>query len=1417
MLENVRIGPKLVGGFLAIAALVAVVAVVGYLSITDINRHARELGNDRLPGLDGLLILSEVQSAVSAAERGLVNDRMMAPEVRDAQYAWCDQAWERADEAWKEYEAVPKSAEETAAWKSFTPKWNAWKASHQHVRTAAESTDGLLLRGRGLDDPEVVAMEAEAFDASLKTGGLLLAANKDLARMVEMNKAAAAASTRWAREAAARATTKLVFFTLAAAALAAALGIFLARSITRPLARGVEMMRELGQGHLSGRLRMRRRDEIGLLAESMDRFADDLQGQVVGTMQRIAAGDLSCEIEVKDDQDEISPALQQTVASLRGLVAEASRLSRAAAEGELAARSDVSQYQGGYREVLQGVNETLEAIIAPVDLAAQYLDRIRRGDLPPRITGEYKGDFNELKNNLNGCCDAIEALVADTSLLSRASAEGSLATRADASLHQGAFAKIIQAVDDTLDAVIDPLNMAARHIARISQGDIPPRITETYRGDFNEIKNNLNLCCEAVTNLVSDVNTLSRAAVDGQLGTRVETGRHGGEFAKIVQGMNDTLDAVIGPLNTAALYVDCLSKGTLPPLIEDEYPGDFNEVRNNLNTCVESIEALVRDARVLSQATMEGRLRTRVDAEAHSGEYGSIMAGFNRTLDTLVGYIDAMPAPVMTVGRDFTVRYMNKTGADLIGLPADRIAGSKCSSLFRTSHCETGQCACDRAMRAGKTETAETEAHPHGLDLEVSYSGIPIKDESGQVIGALEVISDQTAIKQAARLSQKQAAFQEKEVSRLVTGLGKLAEGDLDLDLSVAEGDADTQALRCNFLAINESLGQARAAIAGLVQDAIVLSQAAAEGILTSRADIDAHQGMYRCIMEGLNTTTDALVAPIMKIIEHLDHLSNGVVDDQITEEYKGDFNQLKQAFNRSFGAVNSLISDTQMLARAAVEGRLDVRADATKHQGDFRKIVQGVNDTLDALITPLQGTIEHLGHLSNGLVDDHITQDYKGDFIKLKDAFNRSFDAVNALISDSQMLAQAAVQGRLDVRADVAKHQGDFRKVVQGVNDTLDAVIDPIKEAADVLQKMAERDLTARMQGSYSGDHARIKEALNQAVQNLDEGMQQVAVAVEQVATAAAEIGSGSQTLAQGASEQASSLEEVSSSLQEVTTMTRQSAGNAKEARGLAEGARGSANKGLESMNRLSEAMERIKTSSDATAKIVKTIDEIAFQTNLLALNAAVEAARAGDAGKGFAVVAEEVRNLAMRSADAAKNTANLIEESVRNAENGVELNQEVLAKLQEINEQTVKVGEVMSEIAAGSEHQTVGIEQITASVDQMDQVTQQNAASSEESASAAEELSGQSEELRSMVARFRLSNVAPPSARRSPVMSDRSAPARPAANASRNAAVAQAQRKPQLQVIKGKTGGAGTELPQDPEEFIPFRDDDDSVLRSF
>jgi methyl-accepting chemotaxis protein len=237
------------------------------------------------------------------------------------------------------------------------------------------------------------------------------------------------------------------------------------------------------------------------------------------------------------------------------------------------------------------------------------------------------------------------------------------------------------------------------------------------------------------------------------------------------------------------------------------------------------------------------------------------------------------------------------------------------------------------------------------------------------------------------------------------------------------------------------------------------------------------------------------------------------------------------------------------------------------------------------------------------------------------------------------------------------------------------------------------------------------------------------------QVASASGQISSSSESLAEGSSEQAASIEETSSSLEEISSMTRQNADNAKQADNFMKEASQVVENASDSMTQLTTSMVEISKASDETSKIIKTIDEIAFQTNLLALNAAVEAARAGEAGAGFAVVADEVRNLAMRAADAAKNTAELIEGTVGRIKDGSDLVSTTSEAFSEVAGSTAKVGELVSEIAAASDEQAQGIDQVNIAVAEMDKVVQQNAANAEESASASEEMNAQADEMKGMV----------------------------------------------------------------------------------
>ena len=799
---------------------------------------------------------------------------------------------------------------------------------------------------------------------------------------------------------------------------------------------------------------------------------------------------------------------------------------------------------------------------------------------------EFYGSINTLRNTMliigiismlimifvilllsKNIANIIKKVVIEIEKLTRTISDGNLEIRGDLSLVEAEFRPVMKGINNIMEEFVKPINVTAEYIHRISIGDIPEKITEEYKGDFKIMKNNLNKCIDAINLLIHRENIILHHIVDGNLNARVDTSNLEGDYKKITEGMNLILDAIIAPLNVAAEYIDRISKGDIPPQITETYKGDFNEIKNNLNVCMDAINALIRDANMLTRAAADGKFSTRADERIHYGDFRKIIEGVNNTLNAIVN--------PMTI----------------------------------------------------------------------------------------------------------------------------------------------------------------------LIEDVNVLTRSAIDGNLNTRTDASRHQGEFRKVIDGVNSMLDAVAQPLKMTSDYLSRIAKGDIPSKITANYNGDFNEIKDSLNICIDAINSMQMDVKTMCIAALEGKLKVRVDASRHQGDFFKIVNGLNDVMNSITGPLNTAVKYMSRIASGDIPPKISESYSGDFNDIKDSANQCIDAINRLIDDTDMLVKAAHDGRLSTRADVTKHTGDYKKIVNGINNTLDEFIDPVAEAVKCLKAIADGNLAIRMQGNYQGDHAIMKESLNQALESFNDIMSQVEMTTRHVVTSSQQISDSSQSLSQGATEQASSVEEITSSMTELGSQITLNAENANQANNLTMEARKSADVGNSQMTDMVTAMSEIATASNNISKIIKVIDEIAFQTNLLALNAAVEAARAGRHGKGFAVVAEEVRNLAARSATAAKETAELIENSIKKAENGSDTANKTAHALTEIVNTVTKVTDLVGEIAIASNEQAQGVGHINQGLTHIEKVTQQNAAYAEESAASAETLNSQAYILQDMLGKFRLS----------------------------------------------------------------------------
>jgi len=387
-----------------------------------------------------------------------------------------------------------------------------------------------------------------------------------------------------------------------------------------------------------------------------------------------------------------------------------------------------------------------------------------------------------------------------------------------------------------------------------------------------------------------------------------------------------------------------------------------------------------------------------------------------------------------------------------------------------------------------------------------------------------------------------------------------------------------------------------------------------------------------------------------------------------------GDTDSVMASMKKMVAAIQALTSDANMLSAAAIAGKLATRADAGKHQGDFQKIVSGVNDTLDAVIGPLNVAADYVARISKGDMPAIISDNYNGDFNDIKNNLNTLIEAINGITANAKQVAQGNLMVELKKRS---------------ANDEL-------------------------------------MESLANMVAKLKEVVQEVQVAADNVAAGSQQLSATAQQLSQGATEQAASAEEVSSSMEEMSASIKQNADNAIQTEKIANKSSNDARESGKAVNETVDAMREIATK-------ISIIEEIARQTNLLALNAAIEAARAGEHGKGFAVVASEVRKLAERSQTAAGEISELSGRSVQVAESAGQMLTAILPDIQ-------RTAELVQEISASSKEQDSGAGQINMAIQQLDNVIQQNASAAEEMASTTEELSSQAEQLKGSISFFNL-----------------------------------------------------------------------------
>ncbi|MCC2545182.1 HAMP domain-containing protein [Hymenobacter sp. BT175] len=981
------------------------------------------------------------------------------------------------------------------------------------------------------------------------------------------------------------------------------------------------------------------------LTDNVNYMASNLTSQVrdiANVATAVARGDLSQKItvDVKGELLQLKQNLNQMVDSLNLFAGEVTRVAlEVGTEGKLGGQASVPNVAGVWKDLTDNVNYMASNLTSQVRDIANVATAVAKGDLSQKITVDVKGELLLLKQNLNQMVDSLNLFAGEvTRVAQEVGTEGRLGGQASVPNVAGVWKDLTDNVNTMASNLTSQVRDIANVATAVARGDLSQKITVDVKGELLQLKQNLNQMVDSLNLFAGEVTRVAlEVGTEGKLGGQASVPNVAGVWKELTDNVNYMASNLTSQVRDIANVATAVARGDLSQKMTVNVKGEILELKNILNQMVDSLNIFGDEVtRVAREVGTEGKLGGQANVPRVGGTWKELTDNVNTMAANLTYQVRDIANVATAVAKgDLSQKMTVDVKGEILDLK--NILNQMVDSLN---------------IFAGEVTRVAREVGTEGILG--GQANVP------SVSGTWKDLTDNVNTMASNLTSQV------RDIANVATAV---ARGDLSQKITVN--------VRGELLQLKENLNQMVDSLNTFGDEVTrVAREVGTEGKLGGQAEVPNVRGTWKDLTDNVNTMASNLTSQVRDIANVTTAITKGDLSQKVSVDVRGEMLELKDNINRMVDSLNIFAGEvTRVAQEVGTEGRLGGQANVPNVSGVWKDLTDNVNRMAANLTTQVRGIVKVVTGVSQGDLTQKLTLEARGEVADLAETINRMVDDLNRLAQEVSRVARVAgVEGKLTERATVTGVSGSWKDIVDTLNDLIESIASPVLEVSRVVRAISEGDLTQKVEVPTAGDILAMSNALNIAVENLNEllgeindSSQIVGASSEEMVTKGQEmsrvtvdVALAMQQMAEGAQNQALKTDQAFKLIEEIMQATKETAGKADIVNKSAILGEQTSQLGLKTVAEVVKNMEEISNAAAQTSRTIEVlstrsqeiskslgvITDIASQTNLLALNAAIEAARAGEAGRGFAVVAEEIRKLAEGSRKSASEIATLVED---------------------------------------------------------------------------------------------------------------------------------------------------------------------------